>query len=443
MNTNDPHTGVETQPRTIRVEALARVEGEGALHLEKTNGRVSRALLNIYEPPRFFEAFLRGRGFAEVPDITARICGICPVAYQMSAVHALEKAFGAFDQITPHIRRLRDLFYCGEWVESHMLHMFLLNLPDFLGVESTFAIAKTHGDIVRKALATRAIGNELVSALGGRSVHPVGTCVGGFYKSLEPERADELLPRVQRARDDMIELTRWLAQTLEFPDFHVDYEFVSLINDQAYPMNLGRIGSGRGLDIDHAEFLSHIEEHQVEHSTALHARIKGRGPYLTGPLARLNLNHTRLHPIAAESLKTCCDTIGRPMPWQSCYLSILARGVECVHAFALAADILENYEFDPRGQVEIVPRAGEGAHATEAPRGLLWHWFQTEDDGTIARTRIIPPTSQNQAMIEHDLWQLTRGLGELDDEQLKLRCEHLIRNYDPCISCSAHFLRLT
>jgi sulfhydrogenase subunit alpha len=432
-----------TEGRVIRVDSLARVEGEGALHLEMSGGRVTRALLNIYEPPRFFEAFLRGRDFREVPDITARICGICPVAYQMSACHALERALGVFDSIPPHVRRLRDLFYCGEWVESHTLHMFLLNLPDLLGAESAIEVAREHGDIVRKALGVRAVGNELVSCLGGRSVHPVGACVGGFYKPLEAEKAANMLPRVRKARDEMAELVAWLARTLRFPDFQADYEFVSLVSDAGYPMNIGRIASNRGLNIDPADFLDHIEEHQVEHSTALHARIKNRGPYLTGPLARLNLNHARLHPAGAAALRDCINATGRQLPWNSGYMSILARGVECVHALALAGDILTNYQAAAPGRIDVAPRAGQGAYATEAPRGLLWHWYRTEADGTIAAARIIPPTSQNQARIEQDLTQLTRDLPPTDDEALKLRCEHLIRNYDPCISCSTHFLRLT
>jgi len=433
----------ETSARTIRIEAIARVEGEGALRLVMRDGQAEEVQLRIYEPPRFYEAFLRGRDFQEVPDITARICGICPVAYQMGACHALEKAMGVFTQVDPAIRALRNLLYCGEWIESHVLHMFMLHLPDFLGYESALSMAAEHQPLVRRSLRIKKVGNELVALLGGRSVHPVGVCVGGFYKSPDPARAAELLPEVTACLDDACQLVLELPRLLEFPDLERDYEFVALVPDDEYPMNLGRIRSNKGLNIDQEEFAHVIEEHQVPHSTALHASIKDRGPYLVGPLARLNLNASKLHLRAAELLPKVCAAVKRKLPWRNNYLSILARGLETVHALALAADLLRSYTPPLRPRIPITPRAGIGGHGTEAPRGICWHQYRTEADGTIATARIIPPTSQNQATIEEDLRQVAAQLAELPDEQAALRCEHVIRNYDPCISCSVHFLRLS
>ena len=427
--------------RIIRVGALARVEGEGALHLSMHHGKVDKVQLQIYEPPRFFEAFLRGRDYREVPDITARICGICPVAYQMGSCHALERAMGVFDSVDPEIRTLRNLLYCGEWIESHVLHMFMLHLPDFLGYESAISMARDHGPVVKRALRIKKLGNDLMTALAGRAVHPVGVCVGGFYKALDPERAAELVGETKACFEDMCELTRFLAEKIDYPDFERDYEFVSLCSEDGYPMNLGRIRSNKGLDVDQETFGDAIEERHVEHSTALQSIIKGRGAYMVGPLARLNLNADKLHPRAVELVPHVCDQVGSTLPWTNSFLSLPARALETVHALALAADILEGYRNPKRSRIPIAPRTGIGGHGTEAPRGICWHQYGTDADGTITAARIIPPTSQNQMTIEEDLWQLAGQITDLSDDDACLRCEHLIRNYDPCISCSVHFLK--
>jgi sulfhydrogenase subunit alpha len=428
--------------RTIRVNALARVEGEGAFHLTIRDGTVEEACLRIFEPPRFFEAFLRGRHFREVPDITARICGICPVAYQMSSCHALEKVLGVADQIDPGIRTMRNLLYCGEWIESHVLHIFMLHLPDFLGYESVISMAADHGSVVQRALNLKKIGNEILATIGGRAVHPVGACVGGFYSIPDAQRWAELLPALKAGVDDMSDLTLFLAEKLEYPDLQQDYEFVALQPDDEYPMNLGPIASSKGFRVEPEDYLDVVEEQHVAHSTALHAVVKGRGPYHVGPLARLNLNAEKLHPRAAELLPKACAAVGQELPWRNSFLSLPARALETVHALALAVDILENYDPPNRSRVPIEPRAGAGAAATEAPRGLLWHRYETDAQGLIKAARIIPPTSQNQPQIEADLRALGQKMSHLDDEQLCLRCEQLIRNYDPCISCSVHFLKL-
>jgi sulfhydrogenase subunit alpha len=430
------------EARTIRVDALARVEGEGALYLTMRNGKVEEARFKIYEPPRFFEGFLRGRDFREVPDITARICGICPVAYQMSSCHALEKALGVADQVDPGIRTMRNLLYCGEWIESHVLHMFLLHLPDFLGYESAISMAEDHKPAVQRALKLKKVGNDILATLAGRAVHPVGVCVGGFYSVPRAARWAEVLPAVKAGLEDMCDLTQFLAEKIQYPDFDQDYEFVALQPDDEYPMNLGPIASSKGLRVEQEDYLEAIEEKHVAHSTALHAVVKGRGSYHVGPLARLNLNAERLHPQAAELLPGVCKAVGQPLPWRNSFLSLPARALETVHALALAADILENYDPPARSRVPIEPRAGAGAAATEAPRGLLWHRYETDEQGLIQSARIIPPTSQNQLQIEADLSKLAEQMSSLDDEKLGLHCEHLIRNYDPCISCSTHFLKL-
>ena len=421
--------------KTIKVDYLARVEGEGALSVTIREGRVTNAELKIFEPPRFFEAFLRGRAFTEAPDITARICGICPVAYQMSAVHAMENALGV--TVDGPLRELRRLLYCGEWIESHVLHIYMLHAPDFLGYQGAVDMAKDHGDAVKRGLALKKVGNQIMELLGGREIHPINVRVGGFYRV--PRRAEfaEVAERLKWARDAALETLRWAAG-FDFPDRARAYEFVALRHPAEYPFNEGHIVSSRGLDILASEYDRNFEEIHVEHSTALHSRRRGGGSYLVGPLARYNLNFDRLSPLAQQAAREA--GLG-----QSCtnpYRSILVRAVETIYACDEALRIIESYREPERPFVPVEPKAGVGFGATEAPRGLIWHRYRLEPDSTIAEARIVPPTSQNQPSIEEDLREYVGGWLDLPDEELRYRCEQTIRNYDPCISCSVHFLRL-
>ena len=421
--------------RTIKVDYLARVEGEGALKVVVRNGAVESAELSIFEPPRFFEAFLRGRAFTEAPDITARICGICPVAYQMSAVHAMENALGV--TVGGPLRALRRLIYCGEWIESHTLHIYMLHAPDFLGYAGAIDMAREHGDAVRRGLALKKAGNEIISLVGGREIHPINVRVGGFYRTPHRRELAPLAEQLKWARDSALETVRWAAG-FDFPDRDRDYEFIALRHADEYPFNEGRIVSNRGLDIVPAAYDDHFEEIHVERSTALHACVRGRGSYLCGPLARYSLNFDRLSPVAQQAAREA----GLGPTCTNPYRSIVVRAVEVLYACDEALRIIAAYEEPDRPAVAIEPRAGTGHGATEAPRGLLYHRYRLNDDGSIAEARIVPPTSQNQASIEEDLRGFIGGFLDLPDEQLRHRCEQTVRNYDPCISCSTHFLRL-
>jgi len=420
---------------TIKVDYLARVEGEGALYIKVKGGSVDDVRLKIFEPPRFFEAFLRGRHYSEAPDITARICGICPVAYQMSAVHAIEDAFGV--KVDGQLRALRRLLYCGEWIESHSLHIHLLHAPDFLGYDDAIRMAKDHRAIVERGLRLKKAGNEIITLLGGREIHPINVCVGGFYKLPAKRELLQLAEALKWARDAALEIVRWTS-TLDFPDFEQDYEFVALRHPNEYPFNEGRIVSNKGLDIALSEFDEHVIEEHVEHSNALHSRLKDRGAYLAGPMARYNLNFDKLSPPAREAAREAGLSTECRNPFQS----IIVRSVEVLYACDEALRIIDEYEAPDQASVEIVPRAGAGYGCTEAPRGLLYHRYRIDERGLIAEAKIVPPTSQNQKSIETDLRQLVSRYFELSKEQLTLRCEQMVRNYDPCISCATHFLRL-
>lgn len=421
--------------KTIKVDQLARVEGEGTLKVVARDGVVQSAQLNIFEPPRFFEAFLRDRMFTEAPDLTARICGICPVAYQMSAVHAMENALGVV--VDGPLRALRRLIYCGEWIESHTLHVHMLHAPDFLGYAGAIEMARDHGDIVRRALDLKKAGNSIIALLGGREIHPINVRVGGFYRTPRKRELRPLAEQLKRARDLALAVVRWTAG-FEFPDVERDYEFVALRGEGEYPFTHGRIASNRGLDISAAEYDDHFEETQVEHSTALHAHIKTRGPYLTGPLARYALNAESLSPLARQAAQEA----GLGPVCANPFRSIIIRAVEVLYACDEALRIIENYEEPERPAIEIEPRAATGFAATEAPRGMLYHRYRLNVDGKIADARIVPPTSQNQPSIEEDLKTFASAWLDLPDDTLRHRCEQTIRNHDPCISCATHFLRL-
>jgi sulfhydrogenase subunit alpha len=422
--------------RVLAVRELTRVEGEGALYLRASGNRVEEARLDIYEPPRFFEAFLRGRAYTEPPDITARICGICPVAYQLSACAAIEEACGV--TVGEPVADLRRLLYCGEWIESHALHIYLLHAPDFLGFGSGIEMATARRDIVERGLALKKAGNAIMERVGGRAIHPVNVRVGGFYRA--PSRAElaALTDPLHRALDDALATVAWVAG-FDFPDHACEADMLALSRPGTYPIERGTVQTRSGLAFPAAGWDEHVIEEQVPHSTALHAHLAGGGRYLTGPLARYSLNSRWLSPLAREAasgagLGPACDNPFR---------SIVVRAVETVYAIEEALRLIEAYQpFDPPA-AEVPARAGVGHGVTEAPRGTLYHRYEIDADGLIASARIVPPTSQNQAAIEADLRAFAEARLDLDDAELTRQCEQAIRNYDPCISCSAHFLELT
>ena len=421
--------------RTIKVDYLARVEGEGALLIKTKSGQVSDVKLRIFEPPRFFEAFLRGRKYSEAPDITARICGICSVAYQMSSVHAMENAFGI--TVNGQLRELRRLLYCGEWIESHALHIYFLHAPDFLGYDDAIQLAKDYPNVVQKALQLKKAGNDIVALLGGREIHPINVKVGGFYRVPTRRELAPLAEKLKWARDAAVETVKFTAG-LPFMEFEQDYEFIALRHTSEYPMNEGRLVSNHGLDIGIRDYEFYFEESHVQHSNALHSTMKQKGAYFVGPLARFNLNFDRLSEIAQSAAKD----VGFVPEIRNPFKGIVVRAIEVVYACEEALRIVESYEEPTAAAVEVVPRAGFGFGCTEAPRGILYHRYRIGDDGLIKDAKIVPPTAQNLGTIENDLRGFVAANIDMPKDWLTLRCEQAVRNYDPCISCATHFLKL-
>lgn len=426
-------TGMKS--RTINVDYLTRVEGEGALYIKTKDRDVEDVRLKIFEPPRFFEALLKGREMWEAPDITARICGICPVAYQMSAVNAMENALGA--SIPKHIQNMRRLMYCGEWIESHTLHLYMLHAPDFLGYLDAIEMSKNEQDVLKRGLRMKKMGNKIVSIIGGREMHPINVKIGGFYKLPSKEELLALRDQLKQARDDALETVRWVSR-FDFPELERPYLFVSLQDPGEYPMESGRVVSTKGLSIGVEEYDHYFEEEQVPHSTALQSTIHGKS-YLVGPLARYNLNRNLLSAIVKEAIAD----IGFEEMCLNPFRSIVVRALEILFAFDEALRILETQDWSQKEAfVSVETKAATGYGVTEAPRGLLYHRYKLNENGLIDNAKIVPPTSQNQLSIEEDLRDFVSRNLEMPDGDLVWKCEQAIRNYDPCISCSAHFLKM-
>jgi coenzyme F420-reducing hydrogenase alpha subunit len=425
-----------TGEHNFEVVGIARVEGEGTLKLRVSNGLVTEARLSIFESPRYFEKLVVGRTPNEIVDIVARICGICPVAYQMGASMAFEHLFEV--EVDPQVKALRRLFYWGEWIESHALHVYMLHAPDFLGYESAIAMARDHKPIVEQALRLKRTGNEIMKLIGGRAIHPVAMRVGGLSKT--PTKAQ--IAALREPLQDALELSKAtlkVVSAFKAPTFEREPLYVAIKHPIDYGLNDGRIVSSDGIDVPLWGWREAFREEQHEGTNALHARTTDGRTYMLGPSARVTLNADQLHPIARQALDASglASQIARNPYW-----SIAARAVELIHASAAALDIVKRYEEPARPSEPWTPRAGETGWGTEAPRGICWHHYDVDAAGRIAAAQIVAPTGQNQGMIEADLSAFAPQVLSLPHAEATARLEQLIRSYDPCISCATHFITL-
>jgi coenzyme F420-reducing hydrogenase alpha subunit len=339
--------------------------------------------------------------------------------------------------VDERIAALRRLLYCGEWIQSHALHIYLLHAPDFLGCADAVELADLDPISVTRGLDIKRTGNMIMQTVGGRAVHPVNVRVGGFYRAPELESIRALAEPLRRARDAALKTVEWVAG-FEFPDVTNEYRFVALDQSDRYAID-GGSPSSDGLTLSAAQFAEIAVEEHVARSTALQATLGGRDRYLTGPLARFALNASHLPEVARDAAAAA----GLYAPCVNPFRSIVVRAVELVFACDEALRLVERYEPPVQPAIEVVARAATGTAATEAPRGLLLHQYDIDDEGIVRRARIMPPTSQNQLSIEDDLRRVVENGLSLDDEELQWRCEQAVRNHDPCISCAAHFLDLT
>lgn len=426
---------MSTRNINIKVPFITRLEGEASLELSSNGDQLEKLHMKIFEPPRLFEQFLVGKSYSEVPELTARICGICPMAYQLTSILALEKLFQV--EVEPAITQLRRIMNLAEWIQSHALHIHFLALPDFLGFSNGLEVAKAHPDIFQRGIKIQAFGNQILTLLGGRSVHPIGLKVGGFEGL---PKLDQLRALQQKAKQtaQLAEALVTFCSSLERPDYPQQFDYVSLASTHNYPINHGQIVSASGLSITAAQYPDYFAEHQEPHSTALYSLLNGKD-YLVGPLARFNNNFAVLDS-DSQRLAAQVGIKGKSL---NMYDSMVIRAIEIYYACREIEHILANFTAPDAAFVPVTMQAGIASHATEAPRGLIYHRYEIDDQGRVKNCTIIPPTSQNQARIEQDLKDSVQQFGlSHSDEELKQFCEQLIRNYDPCISCSTHFLTL-
>ena len=419
----------------IKVDQLARVEGEGGVWVKVRDGRIDYVEVNIFEPPRFFEAFLKGRIYLEAPDLTARICGICPLAYVMAASRAMEKILGI--EASEESNKLRKIAFYGEWIESHVLHFAFLHAPDFLGKHSIFEIAEEHPQFLRDAIAVRDWGNRAIEIVGGRPVHPVGFRVGGLHRIIKRRELEPLLKNF----DEIEKMGRRLLEfvlSLPMPEVSYDMAFMSLKGEREYPILEGVVSNNLGEEFPEDDFEKHVIVEQKRYSNALHYRLRSGKPYITGPLARFNLNYGLLAP----EVKSVLEESGFKPPLKNTYQSIIARAAETYHAILEIGRLIEEYREPDKAYEEAEVRAGEAAAIVEAPRGMLYHRYKIDGDGRILYANIVPPTAQNYAAMEEDILKVGDLILRKPREEAQKLVETTIRNYDPCISCSVHMIRL-
>ncbi|MCX7914316.1 MAG: nickel-dependent hydrogenase large subunit [Thermodesulfovibrionales bacterium] len=423
--------------KIIKNDYLSRVEGEGGIFIEIKDGKISRLNFKIFEAPRFFEAFLKGRSYFDVPDFTSRICGICPIAYIMTSIRTIEAIFDV--KVDDSIQRLRRLLSATEWLNSHALHVYMLHGPDFYNIES-FWENKDYLEIVKRGFVFKKLANQLTTIIGGRSIHPVSAKVGGFYTMPNEDDLMILLPELERAYEESLKGIKW-ACSLDFTDLIYEGEYFSLRHEGEYPMNEGYIISNRGVSSSMDEFFNQLYEYQVDHSTSLHVGIKRKNfvaPYLTGPLARLNLNYDRLPPDIIHTIKEA----GISFPIKNIKMSIVARSIEIAYSIYEIIRIIKDYKRPERFSAPYAVRGGMAVWITEAPRGMLIHRYNIDDKGIVCDCNIIPPTTQNLFHIESTVRDFVQSYIDKPADYIRKECEKIIRSYDPCISCATHILIL-
>ncbi len=433
---------------SVNVEFLTRVEGHGHIVVDVANGALRKAELQIVEAPRFFEAMLQGRSIFEAQHITSRICGICACGHSLASIQAAENAIGfsPSEQTT----KLRKLLLHMENLDSHVLHIYMLAAPDLVGVQSFMGLMKDHADAVRRALRMKKACNDVCDILVGRHVHPISCVVGGFTKlpgNKELTAMRDLLLKVQEDLAPTVELIAALAP--KFPDFSRETEYVALLSDDdEYPLLHGDIGSSDGVRKVKEEYSSITNEFLVPHSSAKHAKLS-RDSYAVGALARFNLNADKLTPGA----KAVAEKIGLSTPCYNPFLNTAAQLVECAHCAEEALQIVEELLATGVEQSEAVivgvnenqsipVKAGSGVGAVEVPRGILFHDYKVDDQGIIQQANCVIPTGQNLENIEADMHKLVPEILDKSDAEITLALEMLVRAYDPCISCSTHFLEV-
>ncbi len=419
----------------IDVHHVTRVEGHGNIVVDAQNGELKECRFEVVEAPRFFEGMVRGRPYTELSHITSRICGICAVGHATASLRATEKAMGV--ELSEQATLLRKLNFHGEIIDSHVLHTYYLVAPDFLGVGSVIPLAETHPDVLLRALRVKKLSGDLCAMIAGRHTHPIALTVGGLTHTPTERELREMRARLVDARTDMDESVA-LFSTLSWPEFERETEYVSLHKDDEYAFIGGTVVTSDGFSYPIEEYKKVTNEECVPFSTAKWTH-HNRESYMVGALARLNNNFDQLHPKAKEAagklgLKPlCCNP----------FLNSAAQVVEMVHCVEDSIRIIDELlarGVEPEEPPVVDVRAGEGVGSCDVPRGILFHNYVYDEDGYCAEANLVIPTNQNMANLNHDMRALLPQILDRPQEEIRLMLEMLVRAYDPCISCSAHFL---
>jgi coenzyme F420-reducing hydrogenase alpha subunit len=419
------------RPSQLKVDYLTRVEGEGGIELDLDEHRcLLDARVTIFEPPRFFEGIVRGRRCEEIADIIARICGLCPVTYQLGTLAALERILEV--EVSRQVRLLRKVFILSQYLGSHGLHVFFLALPDYLGYDNIFEMAGEHRDLVNRGLRLKKLGNDITSFLGAREVHPVTAVIGGFTKLPPRSRLDDLIIQLKARQEDAQAALEFVA-ALPRPAWVGGRVFGALSHPAEYGLDEGNWCTNDGRSLPADEFADCVEEYQVPYSNSLRCRLKNGSYYMVGPLARVNLNFEQL----SNEARRAASRLNLNLPDYNPFDSIVARLLEIVHAIEMCINYLTEIEVHEESPCYVC-RAGAAASLIEAPRGTLYHRFRIDDRGFVQEANIIAPTTQNLSRIEQDLKELVPQIACERDEQIARACEVAVRNYDPCISCATH-----
>lgn len=421
----------------VNVHHLTRVEGHGNLVVDVKNGELVKCEMQIVEAPRFFEAMLRGRPYYEASHITSRICGICATGHATASLRATEKALGV--EISEQTELLRKLLFHGEIIDSHVLHVYMLVAPDFFGVGSVLPLAASHPEVVKRALRIKKLSGDLCALVSGRHTHPITMTVGGFTHLPTVKELLAMKKRLGAAREDMDE-TIALLKTLPWPQFERETEYVSLKQEEEYAFIGGVVATTDGFTYELPDYRKVTNEHLVSHSTAKHCK-HNRDSYMVGALARFNNNYDQLRPRA----KAAAAELGLKPVVTNPFLNSAAQAIEMVHCIDDSIRLIDELvdrglKEEPRYQFQ--GQGGEGVGACDVPRGILFHNYVIDDDGLVQGANCIIPTNQNYANMEADMRALVPQLLDRPQAEITRMLEMLVRAYDPCISCSTHFLNV-
>jgi sulfhydrogenase subunit alpha len=425
----------------IKVPYVTRIEGHGHIVVDWENGELKKAVFNIVEAPRFFEAMLKNRSFEEIHVITSRICGICSLGHQVASLKATESALGI--EISEQTKLLRKLLVDGATLQSNILHAVFLAMPDFLGAMSAFALIPSHPEVVKTALRAKKLANDIGDIIGGRAVHPITLIPGGFTKVPTIDTLKSIKKSYEDGRNDLTVLVDLYASLVgKIPAFERDTEYIALSSNEEYALYDGDINS---TDTDRApveKYLDFTKEKIVAHSSAKHCN-HARASYMVGALSRYKLNHKQLHPKAIEAAKK----LKLDAKTTNTYHNNTAQMVEAVHALEdaiLVCDKLINLKPNPNEPIGKPTKFGSGVGATEVPRGVLYHDYTYNNRRQIVNANCIIPTNQNMANLDLDMQKMVpeyikQGMSKND---LRQHLEMLVRAYDPCVSCSVHMLEV-